>query len=164
MKNKDNNFGIFLMTAVLLFVVPYFVLPNLFTDIKNLEYETKIIKSTRILKEKNNSRSLPGKYITSLIIKMTDGSEIQSSEEYDKYWPQIQKKDNIGKQIKYYHSVNGSKEHNPLQIEINNKIVYKKNENLKYVIVLIVLMFVFTSISVIKLVNMIKAKTDIQNP
>lgn len=164
MKNKDNNFGIFLMTAVLLFGVPYFVLPNLFTDIKNLEYETKIIKSTRILKEKNNSRSLPGKYITSLIIKMTDGSEIQSSEEYDKYWPQIQKKDNIGKQIKYYHSVNGSKEHNPLQIEINNKIVYKKNENLKYAIVLIVLMFVFTSISVIKLVNMIKAKTDTQNP
>lgn len=163
MKTKDSNFGLFLMTAVLLFCIPYFVLPNLFTDLKDLKYETRIIESTRILKEKNNSRSLPENYITSLIIRMTDGSEIQSSEEYDKYWPQIQKKDNIGKQIKYYQSVNGSKEHNPLQIEINNRIVYKKNENLKYAIVLIVLMFVFTSVSAIKLVKMIKAKTNIQN-
>ncbi|GEM_PF-2727129 len=89
---------------------------------------------------------------------MSDGSQINSSEEYDKYWSKIQNKDNIGKQIKYYHGVNSSKDWNPLQIEINNKIIYKKGTNLNFAIVLIVLTVIFTIISVIKLVKIIQKK------
>lgn len=158
MTEKIDNFKIFSITAVLLFCVPYFVLPNLFTDLKNLKSETKILKSTEVITERNYSRSLPQKYISKLVMTMNDGSTLHSSEEYDKYWSVIQKKDNIGKKIKYYYGVNSSKDGNPLQLEINNKIIYKKGTNLTYAIALIVLTVILSIISVIKLRNILKNK------
>ena len=93
---------------------------------------------------------------------MSDGSVINSSDDYEVFWPKLQEKNNIGKVIKYYSGINTSKDWNPLQIEIDNKVIYEKNANLKYVIIFIAMTIASTLFSVYRLVRFIKLKKTVR--
>jgi hypothetical protein len=112
-------------------MVPLFVVPNLSTNIKNYESEIKILESTRI-DEREYSKNFQKKIERTLILKMTDETEIRLSNQYGEYWKTIQKEENIGKKIKYYLGNNTSYGSNPVQLEIENKIIYDPSESVKW--------------------------------
>lgn len=146
------------MTLVLIFCVSFFTIPNLLAKKSNLKFETKILKSTELKIERNYGRSLPKSHIKTLVLTMSDGTKISSGEDYEDFWPKLQAKRNIGKVVKYYLGINTSKESNPLQIEIDNKVIYEKNANLKYVIAFIAMTFAATLFSVFRLIQFIIIK------
>ena len=150
------------MTVVLIFCVSYYTIPDLLARKNDLKFETKILKSTELKIERNHSLSLPKSHIKTLVLTMSDGTIISSSEDYDQFWPRMQEKKNIGKVIKYYSGINTSKDWNPLQIEIDNKIIYNKNANLKYVIIFIAMTIASTIFSVYRLIRYINLKKTVR--
>lgn len=150
------------MTVVLIFCISYFTIPDLLATKDDLKSETKILKSTELKIERNHSLSLPKSHIKTLVLTMSDGTIISSSEDYEQFWPKLQEKKNIGKVIKYYSGINTNKEWNPLQIEIDNKVIYNMNANLKYVIILIAMTIASTLFSVYRLVRYIKLKKTVR--
>ncbi len=150
------------MTVVLVFCLSYYAIPNLVATTNELEFATKTLKSTELKIERNYSRSLPQSHIKTLILTMTDGTEIKSGEDYEEYWPKLQAKQNLGKVVKYYTGINTSKDWNPLQIEIDNKVIYNKNANLKYVILFIAMTFASVIFSIYRLLRYINLKKTVR--
>jgi hypothetical protein len=156
-----REYGMHFMTIILLIMVPFFVIPNLSTNLKNYKKETNIIIGTRI-----NIREYTGKYFQkktekTLVIILKDSSEIKLSDvEYHKYWDIIEAKNNIGKKITFYSGNNTAERNNPVQIEIDNKIIYDPSESVKWGYIIVFMTIGMTIYSGIKLRNYFQYKDE----
>jgi hypothetical protein len=146
-----REFWMHFMTVVLLFTVPFFVVPNLSSNLKNYESEIKTLKSTRIFEEEYTGKNLRKKVERTLILEMTDGTEIRLSTEYGEYWNELQSEHNIGKQIKYYLGNNIEYGINPVQLEVENKIIYDPSHGVKWGYILVLMTIGMAIYSRIKL-------------
>lgn len=148
-----RDFRLHLMTIALLLTVPFFVVPNLSTNIKNYESETKILESTKIDEREYTGKYFQKKVERTLILNMSDGTEIRLSDQYGEYWVELQNQQNIGKSVKYYLGNNTSYGSNPVQLEVENKIIYNPAKNVKWAYVLVLMTIGMTIYSGIKLRN-----------
>lgn len=120
-------------TVILLILVPICVVPNLSTSLKNYKKETNEIIGTRI-----DVREYTGKYFEkkteeTLVIILKDSSELKlSSIENHKYWRDIEAEKNIGKIITFYSGNNTAERTNPVQLEIDNEVIYDPSEHVKW--------------------------------
>lgn len=127
---REYTFHFF--TIVLIFLCIFFVIPNLSSDLKNYNSDIKTIESSRI-----DEREYTGKYGDkriehTLVIVMTDQTELEfSASEYSKFFEELQSEKNIGKNIKYYLANYTADNMNPIQVEIENKIIYDTSESAK---------------------------------
>ncbi len=140
--SRFREFTFHFFTMVAIFISIFFVIPNLSSNKENYKSDSKTMQSSRI-----DEREYTGKYGNkkiehTLVIVMTDQTELKfSASAYSKYFEELQKENNIGKEIKYYQGNNTKKNINPIQVEIDNEIVYNTNENAKskYLILLLTL-------------------------
>lgn len=151
-----REIGIHFLTIMLVIMVPLFVVPNLSTNLDNYEKENNIIKDTRI-----DTREYRGKYFQkkiekTLVIILNDESEIYLSNGQN-CWEEIQSKDNVGKRITFYSGNNTSERMNPVQLEIEGKIIYDPTENVKWGCFLVIMTIGLAIYSGSKLRNYLKA-------
>lgn len=146
------------MTIFLILCLFYFFLPNFNADLKDLNQENKILSSTKILTEENHSLSLPQKYITTLHLIMIDDTDLKINDEYEKFWAELQDKNLIGKNVKYYTGIHQTIDSNPTQLEVNNKIIWTEKDSLKWVYIFFLLTLCGTVYSGIDLFKYLKTK------
>jgi hypothetical protein len=124
------------------------VIPNLSSDLKNYRSDIKTIESSRIDEREYSGRYGNKRIEHTLVIIMTDQTELKfSASEYSKYFEKLQNGKNIGKNIKYYLGNYTAENMNPIQVEIENKIIYDSSESAKskYLLLLLTLGFSFYS-------------------
>jgi hypothetical protein len=119
-----SDFKIYMLTFVLVVCAIGFIIPNLAADIEDLEKQTNTIVGTRIDQRERQSRSLEKKYEDILVVLLDNGGELRFST-YHEYWHQIEDPANTGKEITFYKH-GGNSGINPLQVIIDNKVIYKK--------------------------------------
>ena len=141
-----KRIGTYLITILFTVYSVFFVIPELHFNLDSLTLHTKILKDIKNKSYKYTERkwfnrgSGSGKRLEyrertgyTTIYKMTDNSEYNITGHHPKYNGTIISRDNIGKTIKIY----TEKESNiPLQLEIDNKIIYgfEESNNTKYLI------------------------------
>jgi hypothetical protein len=133
-----RDFGIYFLTVVLIICSFIYIIPNLSTDTSDYGYETKELENTRIDK-REYYRKLRKRTEYTLVLRMTDGTEWYISDQYSDYWDKLKSAKNIGKKYKLYTGNNTSHYHNPVQIEIEGKVVYDLKERLKWSYLLILM-------------------------
>lgn len=118
-----GDFKIYFLNFVLLIFIPAYVIPNLSSDLSEYNYEIKTLEDSRIdvreyykLFTKSTERTL--------VLIMTDKTEWYISRQYSDYWDELKSKNNIGKKYKLYLAFNTSYYYNPIQIEIEDDVVY----------------------------------------
>lgn len=68
-----------------------------------------------------------------MVIILKDSSELKlSSIENHKYWRDIEAEKNIGKIITFYSGNNTAERTNPVQLEIDNEVIYDPSEHVKW--------------------------------
>lgn len=130
-----------------------FVIPNLSTDVSNFESETKVLVGTNI-EEKVGRRGKRDE----LVLLLSDGSQLYLSEQYSDHWSTFQDDRSIGKTLKFYHGKNISHGHNPVQIEMDGKLIYSPAETNIYKYIILSITLGFTIWSVILIRNKIKVQ------
>ena len=149
-----RNIGVYFLNIALLIVIPIYILPNLSSDLKNYKSERKILQTTRI-DQREYTRKFRKRIEESLILIMTDGKEIKLTT-HEESWNEIQDKKYIGKEVKYYLAKHRESGTNPIQLEIENKIIFDYSENVKWNYILIVFTIGLTIYSSIKIKHYFK--------
>ena len=91
---------------------------------------------------------------------MTDNTEVKlSASEYSDFFDEIQNVKNIGKKIKWYLENGVANNMNPIQVEIDNKIIYDVHEAMKWKYLLIILTLCLSLYSGYKLRQYLILKT-----
>ena len=127
-------------TVMFVIIVPICVVPNLSTNLKNYKKETNEIIGTRI-----DVREYTGKYFEkktekTLVIILKDSSELKlNGIENHKYWKDIEAEKNIGEKITFYSGNNTAERMNPIQLEINNEVIYDPSEHVIWGYVLVIM-------------------------
>lgn len=157
---RDISFYVF--SIVIFIVALIYVVPNLSTNSDDYQHETKILESTRIDREEV-TRKFVTRIEKTLVLSMTDGTEIRLSDQYIKHWSLLQEEIMIGKKITYYLGNNTRYGSNPVQLEIDNFVVYTPAEGSKwrYAFVLLVCgAMVYTVFGIRKYVKQMQGKTN----
>jgi hypothetical protein len=123
-----RDFSFYLFSIVLFIFALFYTVPNLSTNIDNYQRETKILESTTIGLKEKTGRGFGPRIEKTLILTMTDGTEIRLNDQYQKHWNLLQEDIIIGKNITYYLGNNTKSGSNPVQLEIENFIVYNTSE------------------------------------
>ena len=126
-----REIGLHFFTVMLIIMVPLFVVPNLSTDLKNYQRETNVLKDTRIDVREYRGKYFQKKVEKTLVILLQDESEIHLSNSQS-CWKEIQNKNNVGKKITFYSGNNTADRMNPVQLEIEDKVIYDPSENAKW--------------------------------
>lgn len=128
-----------------------FIIPDISKNIWDYKSEAKILKNTAIENkaEININRIPRNGYTNTLVLTMTDNTEWYISNQYSDYWKKLENPSNVGKNIKWYWLSNNN--YNPVQIEIDNKIIYDLNTHLKWGYIFLIITLLLTISSVIKL-------------
>lgn len=136
--SNSRDYRIHILTIVLVICTPLYILPNLSTDLKNYYRGQAVLKQTRINEREYTGRLFDKRVERTLILDLDDGTELRLSGQYYEYWGELQDKESIGKIVTYYLGNNTAYGSNPVQIELNNKIIYDTTESIKwgYLIVL----------------------------
>ena len=129
-----RDFSFYLFSIVLFIFALFYTVPNLSTNLDNYQCETKILESTSIGIKEKTSRGFGTRTEKTLILTMTDGTEIRLNDQYQKHWSLLQEDIIIGKNITYYLGNNTNYGSNPVQLEIENFIVYNTSEGRKWAI------------------------------
>ena len=152
--------GTYLITILFTVYSVFFVIPELHFNLDGLTLITKTLKDIETksykytAKKYFNRGSGNGKRLEyreqtayTTIYKMTDNSEYNITGHHPKYNGAILSRDNIGKTIKIYTEKESTI---PLQLEIDNKVVYGINEsnNTKYLLLGLTLILIIYSILV----------------
>ena len=156
--NNYRNIGLYFLNIMLLIVIPISVIPNLSDDLKNYKSKTKILQSTRI-DEKEYIKNFTKRVRKTFVLKMTDGTEVKLTT-HKKCWKEIQSEKNLGKKVKYYLAKHRSSGMNPIQLEIENKIIYDPSEIAKWNYIIILLTIALTIYSAIKIRNYFQYKNE----
>lgn len=155
-----KRIGTYLITLLFTVYSVFFVIPELHFNLDGLTLITKTLKDIETksykytAKKYFNRGSGNGKRLEyreqtayTTIYKMTDNSEYNITGHHPKYNGAILSRDNIGKTIKIYTEKESTI---PLQLEIDNKVVYGINEsnNTKYLLLGLTLILIIYSILV----------------
>jgi hypothetical protein len=124
----DSDFKIYVITFVAAMCSIGYILPDLFSGLEDLENQTNIIVATRIDTRELHSRARKETYEEVLVVLLDNGGELRFTN--GDHWNEIQRPDYIGKPIKFYKNDRHSG-YDPVQVEIDNKIIYKKNDDWK---------------------------------
>ena len=147
------------MTILMIILCVFCIVPNLSTDIKNYKEDNNIIASTRIDEREYRDRNFNKRVEHTLVILMTDNTEVKlSASEYSDFFDEIQNSDSLFKKITYFE--NGvANNMNPIQVEIDNKIIYDVHEAMKWKYLLIILTLCLSLYSGYKLRQYLILKT-----
>ena len=155
-----KRIGTYLITLLVTVYSVFFIIPELHFNLDRLTLITKTLKDIETksykytAKKYFNRGSGNGKRLEyreqtayTTIYKMTDNSEYNITGHHPKYNGAILSRDNIGKTIKIYTEKESTI---PLQLEIDNKVVYGINEsnNTKYLLLGLTLILIIYSILV----------------
>ena len=155
-----KRIGTYLITLLVTVYSVFFIIPELHFNLDGLTLITKTLKDIETksykytAKKYFNRGSGNGKRLEyreqtayTTIYKMTDNSEYNITGHHPKYNGAILSRDNIGKTIKIYTEKESTI---PLQLEIDNKVVYGINEsnNTKYLLLGLTLILIIYSILV----------------
>lgn len=128
---KMRDYGIYLLNIVLIYGAYAYIIPDLSTELSDFYLETKTLKEYRI-DEREYYRKLSKRIDYTLVLIMDDGTEWYISEQYFDYWNELKSEENIGKEFKLYTRNNGDFYHNPVQIEVDNEVIYDAGVRLKW--------------------------------
>ena len=149
------------MSILMIVLSIFFVIPNLSTDLKNYKEENKIIASSRIDEREYKGKFNQKRVEHTLVIVMTDQTELKfSASEYSKFFEELQNEKNIGKKIKYYLSNYIAENNNPIQVEIDNKLIYDLSERMKTKYLFLLLTLVFSTYSGNKLRQYLRNRNE----
>ena len=135
-----KRIGTYLITFLLTIYSAFFVIPELHFNLDSLKSITKTLKEIENRSYKYTGGSGSGKRLEyrertgyTTIYKMTDNSEYNITGHHPKYNGTIISRDNIGKTIKIYTEKESAI---PLQLEIDNKIIFgiKESNNTMYLL------------------------------
>ena len=150
------------MSILMIVLSIFFVIPNLSTDLKNYKEENKIIASSRIDEREYRSKYGEKRIEHTLVIVMTDQTELKfSASEYSKFFEELQNENNIGRKIRYYLTNYIAENRNPIQVEIDNKIIYDVHERMKIKYFFLLLTLCFSIYSGYKLNKYLKARNEV---
>ena len=139
----------------------FFVIPNLSTNLKNYKEENKIIVNSRIDEREYKGKFNQKRVDHTLVIILTDQTELKfSASEYSKFFDELENKKNNGKRIKYYLSNYIAENNNPIQVEINNKLIYGLNERMKTKYLFLILTLIFSISSGYKLKKKLRNRNE----
>ena len=153
-----KRIGTYLITILFTVYSVFFVIPELHFNLDGLTLITKTLKDIETksykytAKKYFNRGSGNGKRLEyreqtayTTIYKMTDNSEYNITGHHPKYNGAILSRDNIGKTIKIYTEKESTI---PLQLEIDNKIIFGLNETnqFKYIILAFTLGLIIYSV------------------
>ena len=130
------------MSILMIVLSIFFVIPNLSTEINNYKEENKVIANSRIDEREYKGKFNQKRVQHTLVIVMTDQTELKfSASEYSKFFEELQNEKNNGKSIKYQLSNYIAENNNPMQVEIDNELIYDLSERMKtkYLFLLITL-------------------------
>jgi hypothetical protein len=145
------------MSILMIILSILFVIPNLSTNLKNYKEENKIIANSRIDETEHIGKFNQKRIEHTLVIVMTDQTELKfSASEYSKFFNELQNEKKIGKKIKYYLSNIIIVNKNPIQVEIDNKLIYNARESMKSKYLFLLLTIAFSIYSVYKLKKYLK--------
>ena len=142
---KFRSYFMYLTTSLLLVFVIIVVIPDLSKGIKSYNKTTKTLESSKFI-EKISYHRLHKKIRRTLVLTMTDNTEWYVKEVNKKSWEELQQTKYIGKNFNLYFLHEIRKVNYPVQIEIENKIIYdlndtKFNEYILLVLVLVMILF-----------------------
>lgn len=126
-----KNWKLYLLNAILLFIVGYHILPDFSLNDKNFKRVSGIVSSVKLETYKNRrSKEILFRNIIRerLIIRIADQNfhEYYLSNTYKRYWPELLKNQTKGKNIVLYLGT-GNQIEDPFKIELNGEILYNTN-------------------------------------
>ena len=128
-----KTIGIYLATLILVFTSAVYIIPDLKINLNSYTMETKILQSTDYKTYKStyrkwykNPRRFEDKEQTNytLILTMTDGSQYSIESDKASEFQALSDPKSIGKTFKLYTDKNNK----PVQIEIDNQLIYGLQE------------------------------------
>ena len=128
-----KTMGIYLATLILVFTSAVYIIPDLKINLNSYTMETKILQSTDYKTYKStyrkwykNPRRFEDKEQTNytLILTMTDGSQYSIESDKASEFQALSDPKSIGKTFKLYTDKNNK----PVQIEIDNQLIYGLQE------------------------------------
>lgn len=145
------KYKIHMLTAALLLCTPTFILPNLSTDLSNYVKLQKVFSYAFIIETEYRNIFSKDKIEQDFLMVMTDSTRWYVASGDKKYWPDILNPDNANKNVTMYIS-NNSEKNFPVQLEINDKIIFGVNEQMpaKYF-----LLFITIGLSIYSLIDVI---------
>ncbi len=81
---NSREFGIHLMTLVLVICTPIYVIPNLSTNLSNYIKDEGVLKDTRIDEREYTGKFFQKRVERTLILNLENGKEIRLSRQYSK--------------------------------------------------------------------------------
>ena len=146
-RQKSRNFFMYLITVLFLILAVVVVVPDLSKGIKSYNKTTKTLESSRFI-EKISYRRLHKRIKRTLVLTMTDNTEWYVGEVNRKSWDELQQAKYIGKNFSLYFSHEIRNVNYPVQIEIENKIIYDLNDSkfYDYMLLLLVLVMILSSL------------------
>jgi hypothetical protein len=129
-----------MLTIVLVICIPIFILPNLSNNLKNYTKGEGTLINARIHEREYTGRYFTKKVETTLILNLNNNVSIVLNDQYNDYWSTFLDRRSIGKKLTYYLGNNKVNKHlNPVQIVLDDKIVYDPSQNRtwEYILVLI---------------------------
>jgi len=149
MEFSSKEFGMHLLTVVLIFCSIGFIVPDLSSDISNYNKQQKILASTKIEEREYLNKYNQKRVDRTLVMEMSDATNWIVPNDYSKFWAEIQSKKNLNKEVTMY--LSNSLGHVPVQLSIDRKLIYDVNQNLPVKYLLIFMTIGMTIYSINKL-------------
>ena len=140
-RRKIRSYFMYVTTGLLLVVVIIKVIPDLSKGIKSYNKTTKTLHSCRFIEKVSYHRSHK-RIRKTLVLTMTDNTEWYVKGVNKKSWDELQQPKYIGKNFKLYFLHEIKKVNYPVQIEIENKVIYDLNDSKFYEYMLLLLLLV----------------------
>jgi len=135
MKFSSKEFGMHLLTIVLLFCSIGFIIPDLSSNLSNYNKQQKKLASTKIEEREYRNKYNQERVSRTLIMEMSDETNWIVPNDYSNFWKEIQSEKNLNKEVTMY--LSNSLGHVPVQLSINGKLIYDVNQDLpiKYLLI-----------------------------
>ena len=139
---------LYIITIILILCSIFLVIPNLSTNLSDYKKDTDILLKTSTKTDMKGHRFRNGIHRV-LILEMESHKKwFVSNEKYLKFWTEIQSPNNIGKRFTFYSGNHITERHNPIRLEIENKVIYDSSEDKlpEYFILIITICATFFSV------------------
>ncbi len=140
---------LYIVTIILILCTIFLVIPNLSTNLSDYKKETDILLKTSTKAGTTRKPIFRKRIHRVLILEMESHKKWYiSNEKYLKYWTEIQSPNNIGKRFTFYSQYHITERHNPIRLEIENKVIYdsSKDKILEYLILIITICATYFSV------------------
>jgi hypothetical protein len=114
------------------------------------------------IEEKPYMKKFEQKIEKTLILEMTDGTQIRIDDQYAYCWNDLQDAKNIGKEVKYYSKNTTGRYVTPVQLEVDGKIIYRFQKNVVVSCLLVAFTLMMLHSSVTELSAYFKPKSEVK--